>query len=46
MLPLHASDSGMVPLEIREPGEYRTRRLVLEALDRMKANCEFKAMGM
>ncbi|WP_165915629.1 hypothetical protein [Rhodovulum marinum] len=32
--------------EIRTHGEYRTRRLVLEAWDRMEANCEFKAMGM
>lgn len=32
--------------EIRHQGEYRPRRLVLEALDRMKANCEFKAKGM
>ena len=32
--------------EIRQYGEYRTRRLVLEAWDRMEANCEFKAMGM
>lgn len=46
MLPLHASDPGMVPLEIHEPGEYRTRRLVLAAWDRMEANGEFKAMGM
>ena len=27
-------------------GEYRTRRLVLEARDRMEASGEFKAMGM
>jgi hypothetical protein len=32
--------------EIRHHGEYRTRRLVLEAWDRMEANGEFKAMGM
>jgi N-6 DNA Methylase len=32
--------------EIRQHGEYRTRRLVLAAWDRMEANCEFKAMGM
>jgi hypothetical protein len=32
--------------EIRQHGEYRTRRLVLEAWDRMEASCEFKAMGM
>ncbi|HEV7434611.1 MAG TPA: hypothetical protein VGO22_07045 [Pseudorhizobium sp.] len=32
--------------EIRHHGEYRTRRLVLEAWDRMEATCEFKAMGM
>ncbi|RWJ21154.1 MAG: restriction endonuclease [Mesorhizobium sp.] len=32
--------------EIRQYGEYRTRRLVLAAWDRMEAGCEFKAMGM
>ncbi|WP_370322257.1 Eco57I restriction-modification methylase domain-containing protein [Oricola sp.] len=32
--------------EIRQYGEYRTRRLVLEALDRMEENGEFTAMGM
>jgi hypothetical protein len=32
--------------EIRQHGEYRTRRLVLAAWDRMKANGEFTAMGM
>ncbi|MEQ8694088.1 MAG: N-6 DNA methylase [Gammaproteobacteria bacterium] len=32
--------------EIRQHSEYRTRRLVLEAWDRMEASCEFKAMGM
>ena len=32
--------------EIRQYGEYRTRRLVLEAWDRMEASGEFKAMGM
>jgi hypothetical protein len=32
--------------EIRQHGEYRTRRLVLEAWDRMAANGEFTAMGM
>lgn len=32
--------------EIRQYGEYRTRRLVLEAWDRMDANGEFAAMGM
>lgn len=32
--------------EIRQHGEYRTRRLVLEAWDRMEANGEFTAMGM
>lgn len=32
--------------EIRQHGEYRTRRLVLAAWDRMEASCEFKAMGM
>lgn len=32
--------------EIRQYGEYRTRRLVLEAWDRMDANGEFTAMGM
>lgn len=32
--------------EIRQYGEYRTRRLVLAAWDCMEANCEFHAMGM
>jgi len=32
--------------EIRHHGEYRTRRLVLAAWDRMEADGEFKAMGM
>ncbi|MDK1377230.1 MULTISPECIES: N-6 DNA methylase [unclassified Sinorhizobium] len=32
--------------EMRQYGEYRTRRLVLAAWDRMEAGCEFKAMGM
>ena len=32
--------------EIRQYGEYRTRRLVLEAWDRMEANGEFTAMGI
>ncbi len=32
--------------EIRQHGEYRTRRLVIEAWDRMEANGEFTAMGM
>jgi hypothetical protein len=32
--------------EIRHHGEYRTRRLVLAAWDRMEAAGEFAAMGM
>ena len=32
--------------EIRQHGEYRTRRLVLASWDRMEANGEFTAMGM
>lgn len=32
--------------EIRQHGEYRTRRLVLEAWDRMETNGEFAEMGM
>jgi hypothetical protein len=32
--------------EIRKHGEYRTRRLVLAAWDRMEAGGEFAAMGM
>lgn len=32
--------------EIRQHGEYRTRRLVLAAWDRMEANGEFAEMGM
>lgn len=46
MLPMHASEPGMIPPEIRQHGEYSTRRLVLEAWDRMEANGEFTAMGM
>ena len=32
--------------EIRQYGEYRTRRLVLEAWDRMEASGEFKALDL
>ncbi len=32
--------------EIRLHGEYRTRRLVLEAWDRMESNGSFAAMGL
>ncbi len=32
--------------EIRQYGEYRTRRLILAAWDRMGTACEFKTMGM
>ena len=32
--------------EIREFGEYRTRRLVLEAWDRMEVSGEFRALGL
>jgi hypothetical protein len=32
--------------EIRQFGEYRTRRLVLEAWDRMAEDGDFKGMGM
>jgi hypothetical protein len=32
--------------EIRAHGEYRTRRVVVEAWDRMEADGAFKAMGM
>ncbi|MBC7285447.1 N-6 DNA methylase, partial [Hoeflea sp.] len=32
--------------ELRQHGEYRTRRLVLAAWDRMEANGEFSALGM
>ena len=32
--------------EVRHHGEYRTRRLVLAAWDRMEANGEVAAMGM
>jgi hypothetical protein len=32
--------------ELRQHGEYRTRRLVLAAWDRMEADGSFKAMGM
>ena len=37
---------GLKEKETRQHGEYRTRRLVLEAWDRMEANGEFTAMGM
>ena len=37
---------GLKENEIRQYGEFRTRRLVLAAWDRMEANGEFKAMGM
>ena len=45
---LHPSDTFRVlkEKEIRHHGEYRTRRLVLTAWDRMEANGEFAAMGM
>lgn len=46
MFPLRASGASMAPPEIRQHGEYRTSRLVLEAWDRMEANGEFTAMGM
>lgn len=36
----------MVPREIRQHGEYRTRCLVLEASDRMEENGEYTTMGM
>ena len=32
--------------EIRQLGEYRTRRLVLAAWDRMEANGEFRELGL
>ena len=32
--------------EIRQHGEYRTRRLALAAWDRLEADGEFTAMGM
>ncbi|MGO9357787.1 MAG: hypothetical protein ACLP1D_08925 [Xanthobacteraceae bacterium] len=32
--------------ELREYGEYRTRRLVLEAWDRMEASGEFKSLDL
>ena len=32
--------------EIRQHGEYRTRRLVLEAWDRMEGEGEFAKMGL
>lgn len=37
---------GLKEKEIRQHGEYRTRRLVLATWDRMEAGREFKAMGM
>ncbi len=46
MLLLHTSEPRKVLREIHQHGEYRTRRLVREAWDRMEANGEFTAMGM
>jgi hypothetical protein len=45
---LHPSETFRVlkEKEISQHGEYRTRRLVLSAWDRMEANGEFTAMGM
>lgn len=45
---LHPSDTFRVlkEKEIRHHDEYRTRRLVLTAWDRMEAYGEFAAMGM
>lgn len=45
---LHSSEIFCIleEKEIRHHGEYRTRRLVLAAWDRMEANGEFAAMGM
>lgn len=46
MFPLRASGPSMAAPEIRQHGDYRARRLVLEAWDRMDANGEFTTMGM
>ncbi len=46
MFPLQASEPSMIPPEIRQHGEYRARRLVFTAWDRMEANGDFTAMGM
>ena len=42
---MYSSETSCV-LEEKEFREYRTRRLVLGALDRMESNGEFKALGM
>ena len=46
MLFLHASETGMVPPEIHQHGEYRTRRLVFEAWDRIELVGEFQRLGL
>lgn len=46
MLRLHGSDPCVVRPQFRQHGEYRTRRLVLAAWDRMEAGGELAAMGM
>jgi hypothetical protein len=46
MLRQRKSGHGAVPPEIRHHSEYRTRRFVLEAWDRMDGSSEFAAMGM
>lgn len=46
MLSLRPSEPSMVPLEIRQQGEYRTRRVVFAAWDGIEVAPEFKAMGM
>jgi hypothetical protein len=46
--PNHPSETFRVlkEKEIRHRGEYRTRRLVLAAWDRIEAGGEFATMGM
>lgn len=46
MLPQRPTNTAMSLAQIRQYGEYRTRRLVLEAWDRMDADGEFAAMGI
>lgn len=46
MLLPHASEPGTMPPAIRQHGEYRTRRLVLAAWDRMEADGTFGQLGL
>ena len=45
-VPSHFWESYRVLWKIRQFGEYRTRRLVLAAWDRMEASGEFRELGL